>query len=86
MPTRYAKDIIVDPATVELMSKAFSDALDRLRQSGIHYPAPNDEWVRETLALRIIETVQKGGERDPDRIREDALGHLAHAKPPQRSP
>jgi hypothetical protein len=81
MPIRYVKDIVVDPATVELMSKAFNDALERLRLSRTR-PEQEPEWVREALALRIIETVQQRGERDPIRLREDALRHLAQAKPP----
>jgi hypothetical protein len=81
MPIRYVKDIVVEPATVDLMSKVFRDALDELRQSGA-IPADEPAWVRETLALRIIETVQKRGERDPSRLREDALTYLAQAKPP----
>jgi hypothetical protein len=82
---RYAAEIVVDPATVTLMSKAFSGALEKLKQSDIRYPDDQDEWVRETLALRIIETAQNGGERDLDRLRDDALGHLAQAKPPSRT-
>jgi hypothetical protein len=38
--------------------------------------------VRETLALRIIESVQKRDERDSIRLREDALTYLAQAKQP----
>jgi hypothetical protein len=79
---RYVKEIVVDPAHVEIMSKAFSSALDKLQQSGILFPPQHEEWVRETLALRTIETAQKGGERDLDQLRDDALGHLAQAKPP----
>jgi hypothetical protein len=63
------------------MSKAFKDALERLRLSRVR-PDPEPEWVRETLALRIIESVQQRGERDPIRLRDDALSHLARAKPP----
>ena len=79
---RYAKDIIVDPAHVEIMSKAFSSALDKLQQSGILFPPHYQEWARETLALRIIETAQKSGERNLDRLRDDALRYLSQAKPP----
>jgi len=88
MPIRTytAKDAVLDPATIETMSKAFNAALDSLRQSGAQYSAQQDEWVRETLALRIIETAQQRGEQDLDRLRDDALDHLAHAKPPPRQP
>jgi hypothetical protein len=75
MPIRYAKDIVVDQATADLMSKAFNDALDRLRLSRIR-PDQEPEWVRETLALRIIETVLKRGARSysPARRCPDASG------------
>jgi hypothetical protein len=59
------------------MSKAFESALAKLKESSIVYPGTQEEWARETLALRIIETVQQRGERDLDRVREDALLHLA---------
>jgi hypothetical protein len=87
MPIRRyaAKDAAFDAATIEIMSKAFNAALESLRQSRIQYPDQLAEWVRETLALRIIETAQNGGERDLDRLRDDALGHLALAKPPPPS-
>lgn len=92
MPIRYAKDIVVDQAAADLMSKAFNDALERLRLSRIRPDREPEwvreklalriEWVREKLALRIIESVQQRGERDPIRLRDDALSHLAQAKPP----
>jgi hypothetical protein len=87
MPISYAaKGAVFDPETIETMGKAFNAALESLRQAGIRYPDQYDEWVRETLALRIIETMQAGGECDLDSLRDDALSHLAHAKPPPRQP
>lgn len=83
MPTKYPKDIVVDPATAALMSKAFEGAVAKLKESSIVYPAAQTEWARETLALRIIETVQKRGERDLERLREDALLYLAQSRPPR---
>ena len=78
------------------MSKAFNDALERLQLSRIRPDQESErvredlalriEWVRETLALRIIESVQQRGERDPIRLREDALTYLAQAKPPTDKP
>jgi hypothetical protein len=85
VPIRYVKDIVVDPATAALMSKAFESALAKLKESSIVYPEAQVEWARETLALRIIETVQKRGERHLERIRDDALLHLAQTKPPRGS-
>ena len=82
LPARYATDIAVQPATAALMHKAFESALGTLKESSIVYPEPESEWARETLALRIIETVQQRGERDLARVRDDALVHLARARPP----
>ena len=42
------------------------------------------EATRELLALRIIE-MAKLGERDPHRLREDALLHLAQSNLAQRN-
>ena len=64
------------------MHEAFESALGKLKESSIVYPGPESEWARETLALRIIETVQQGGELDLDRVRDDALVHLARTRPP----
>ena len=82
MPTRYPKEIVVKPATAALMHKAFESALGKLHESSIVHPGSQSEWARETLALRIIETVQQRGECDLDRVCDDALMHLAEAKRP----
>jgi hypothetical protein len=65
-------------------SEASEGALAKLSESSIVYPEAHAEWACETLALRIIETVQKRGERDLERVRDDALLHLAQAEPPPR--
>jgi hypothetical protein len=85
VPTRYVKDIVVDPATAALMRKAFASALAKLTDAGVALPNAQAEWARETLALRIIETVQKRNERDFERVRDDALLHLAESRPPHSS-
>ena len=85
MPTRYVKDIVVDSATAALMRKAFESALAKLTDAGVVLPDAHAEWARETLALRIIETVQKRNERDLERVRDDALLHLAESRPPPSS-
>jgi hypothetical protein len=75
--------VFVDPATAALMSGAFDSALAKLRESSIVFPNEQADWARETLALRIIETVQQRGERDLERVRDDALLHLAQTKQPR---
>ena len=83
-PICVRPDLVPAPATAALMSKAFESAFAKLNESSIIYPDAQAEWARETLALRIIETVQQRGERDLERVRDDALLHLAQAKPPPR--
>ena len=78
MPMRYAPTTYFDPQVAMVMSEAFSSAWDVVRIE----PDMKDgkaDWARETLALRIIETTQ-GGEHDVDRLRDDAVAHLADAK------
>ena len=66
------------PRRRALLQESIESALGTLKESSIVYPEPESEWARETLALRIIETVQQRG----DRVRDDALVHLARARPP----
>ena len=77
MPTRYDPNSHFDPEVATVMREAFDSAWETVKLSG----APDmvdgkADWARETLGLRIIETAQKG-ERDPIRLQEDALAHLA---------
>ena len=81
MPTRYAPDTYFDPAVAMVMREAFDSAWEFLKSNGSPYTDGKSEWARETLALRIIDTSLKG-ERDAIKLREDALGFLAQAKPP----
>jgi uncharacterized protein Yka (UPF0111/DUF47 family) len=74
MPTRYAPGKYFDPQIAETMREAFEAACRSLEESGSINGTV--ESVRETLALRIIDTAQ-AGERDVDRLRDDALKHLA---------
>jgi hypothetical protein len=83
MPTRYASNQVFDPAVAELMRIAFETAWESVIASGSVDAAPyRSDWARETLALRIIELAQSG-ERDVDKLRKDALAHLAKATMPK---
>ena len=74
MPSRFAQSF--DPELADTMREAFNLALEAAKAS---VPTDELEWVRETLALRIIDTAL-GGESKFDRLRDDALAFLANAK------
>jgi hypothetical protein len=77
MPTRDLSGTTFDPAATALMHAAFEAAWKSLEEGGCVEAAPySAERMRETLALRIIETADRG-ERDLIRLRNDALKHLA---------
>jgi hypothetical protein len=78
MPTRYAPDKSFDPAIADAMGEAFHLAWQSVAGSPYVLGA-KEEWTREILALRIIDTAQ-AGEHDVTRLRDDALAHLANAK------
>ena len=69
-----------DPDTVALLASAFETAWDTVKQSGSPLAADDRAAsTRELLAKRIIATAQKG-ERDRQRLVDDALAHLPAAK------
>ena len=57
-----------DPETVEAMKTALDRAWAALG------PEQQDELRRADLAQRILQAAAQG-ERDPDRLRDQALGH-----------
>ena len=69
-----------DPPTLTLLASAFETAWDTIKKSGSPLAA-NDQAVstREVLAKRIIEQ-GKQGERDRQRLVDDALAHLTGSK------
>ena len=78
---RYLQsDSTFDPDTIQVLG----DALDRAGASaddGVYFGSRGHaEAMQETLALAIIE-MAKHGEREPDRLRDDALEHLAQTTP-----
>jgi hypothetical protein len=68
---------VFEPADIRVMSDAYDKAIEDVYRFG----RPN-KIVVEIIAARIID-LAKGGERDPDRLRERALAacgfNLDHA-------
>ncbi len=75
---RLRSDGFFDPEATNILSAAFDTAWLTLRTSGdvlaADYRAAS---TRDLLAKRIIETARQG-ERDPIRLADDALAHLAN--------
>ena len=69
-----------DSNTTTLLASAFDTAWDTVKKSGSPLAADDQAAsTREVLARRIIETGQQG-ERDRQRLVEDALDHLTGPK------
>ncbi|HEY7299123.1 MAG TPA: hypothetical protein VH684_14555 [Xanthobacteraceae bacterium] len=66
-----------DPDEVQLLVRAFEDAFNVIQRSGAPLSL-NGHAVRtrELLAARIIELASRG-ERDPKRLRDEAILYLA---------
>ena len=65
-----------DDNEVRVLVEAFDQAWKAVEDSGASIaPGAHSEATRELLALRIIEIAQLG-ERDPNRLRDDALLYL----------
>ena len=66
-----------DADEARILTRAFDDAWKAVCDSGAPFASPEHAAAtRELLALRIIEMAQFG-ERDPNRLRADALLYLA---------
>jgi hypothetical protein len=66
-----------DPEAVEILSGAYEDAWEKLKQAGSSFTRPAYErGAREILAKCIIEMAQSG-ERDRRQLSEAALAYLA---------
>jgi hypothetical protein len=77
---------VFGPDTVRLLGEALDEAWRSLQTNGVYFTSRGQaEATREKLALRIIYAA-KQGERDLDRLREDALEHLrrTNAEPTNR--
>ena len=69
-----------DSDTAALLASAFDTAWDTLKKSGSPFAADGQSAsTRQLLAKRIIAT-GRAGERNPQRLVEDALAHLAGSK------
>ncbi|MBX6426765.1 MAG: hypothetical protein IRZ09_12685 [Variibacter sp.] len=77
MGSTIRKDVhALDPEAAATLGRVFKDAWQSLERAGSPFAQPaRAEEARETLALRIIDCAQRG-ERDPRRLREDALSFL----------
>jgi hypothetical protein len=68
-----------DPDATNILTAAFDTAWQMLKTSGSVLAADyRAARTRELLAKRIIE-VAREGERDPIRLADDALAHLANS-------
>jgi hypothetical protein len=67
--------ISFDPEAIEIMVHAFSECWKAVQQSGA---AVNDESARDILARYIVDAALNG-ERDPQRLSQFAVLHLAQA-------
>jgi len=73
-------DAAFDSETTELLGAAFEAAWEKVNAAGIALAEGSEAALtREALAKRIIE-LAKRGERDPDRLVESALDHLAKSQ------
>jgi len=70
---------VFDPDEVRILTTAFDKAWTAVQDSGVSFASnSHSEATREFLALRIMEMAQLG-ERDNDRLRDDAILHLARS-------
>jgi hypothetical protein len=68
---------LLDTTVAASLGQAFNEAWQALLKSGLHrFSSMSDDDLKEILACRIIELANKG-ERDPARLRDDALSYLA---------
>ena len=69
-----------DSDTAALLASAFDTAWDTVKKSGSALAADDQaKSTREVLAKRVIEMGQQG-ERDRQRLVDDAIAHLANSK------
>jgi hypothetical protein len=73
-----------DPDTIRILAAAFEDAWRALETDGIDI-GPGTDQMRDSLAKAIVEAASHG-ERDPHRLRDAALAHLAHSPRREGSP
>jgi hypothetical protein len=73
-------DAAFDAEATQLLGSAFEAAWQAAKSSGnVHADAAQADSIRECLAKRVIEMGRRG-ERNHDRLVEDALLHLARSQ------
>jgi hypothetical protein len=73
---KHASEAAFDADEVQILVSAFDQAWKAVEESGAPFASEgNKAATRELLALRIIDIAQLG-ERDPNRLRDDALLYL----------
>jgi hypothetical protein len=77
MSTLYMGREAFEPETIRVLAAAFEDAWRSLN-NGRTELGPHTDATRSTLATGII-LAALSGERDPQRLRDAALTHLAGA-------
>ncbi len=83
---KRAHEGVFDADEVSILTAAFDDAWKAVRDNGGSFVSNGQAGAtREFLALRIIETARLG-ERDPYRLRDDALLYLARTKRRSKHP
>lgn len=81
MSSSYTNNAAITPGASEIMRAAYERAWQSPEAVKLAAAsASHADWVKETLALRIVERATQG-EKDADRLYQDALDHLAKAKP-----
>ena len=73
-----------NPETTRLLGQAYDEALDAIRQWTTTGLDLSGQSASTFLAARILELARRG-ERDPSRLRDEALASLRAAMP-DRSP
>lgn len=63
----FISNAVFEPSDIKMMSDAYDKAIEHVY--GFGHP---NKIVGEIIAARII-SLTKGGERDPDRLRERAI-------------
>ena len=69
-----------DSETTRILGAAFEAAWTKLEASGVLTDATGVTSARDRLAKRLIELARRG-ERDPDRLVAESLGHLLTPQP-----
>jgi hypothetical protein len=68
-----------EPEVIEILATAFEDAWASIEKSGSSLASPRYRRVaKEIMAKHIIETAQRG-ERDRQRLSEDAVTYLTQS-------